>query len=149
MATKPGECALLCPACPQPDINLPVRWELHSEDKQYVPYMFFLRDTHACRLNRWLYTLFLGIDGNFKLKRKRVSSDEQDPALSDGWAYMVEERAMNAHLEKNRDYKQEVSNGYLGSLVVIEKTSSEVRASIITQSTTPTRKRVVSQLRVR
>jgi hypothetical protein len=26
-ATKPGECALLCPACPQPGKNLPPDWE--------------------------------------------------------------------------------------------------------------------------
>jgi hypothetical protein len=26
-ATKPGELALLCPACPQPGKNLPVDWE--------------------------------------------------------------------------------------------------------------------------
>lgn len=57
---------------------------------------------------RWLYTLFLGIDGNFKLKRKRVSSDEQDPGLSDGWAYVVEEKALKSHLAKHWDYKQEV-----------------------------------------
>ena len=26
---KEGECALLCPACPHPDINMPVGWEDH------------------------------------------------------------------------------------------------------------------------
>lgn len=39
-ATKLGECALLCPACPQPDINLPVRWEYISDDKQCVSHIY-------------------------------------------------------------------------------------------------------------
>lgn len=34
--TKPGECAIVCPACPQPDINLPEEWELEPEERQYV-----------------------------------------------------------------------------------------------------------------
>lgn len=27
LATKPGECAIVCGACPLPDINLPAGWE--------------------------------------------------------------------------------------------------------------------------
>jgi hypothetical protein len=34
--TQPGELAVVCPACPQPDINLPENWETVSDDKQYV-----------------------------------------------------------------------------------------------------------------
>ena len=26
-ATRPGECGVLCPACPQPGKNLPVGWQ--------------------------------------------------------------------------------------------------------------------------
>ena len=33
-ATKLGECAVLCPACPQPDKNLPPGWQDVPEDKQ-------------------------------------------------------------------------------------------------------------------
>jgi hypothetical protein len=32
-ATKPGECALLCPACPHPGKNLPPGWEEDAFDK--------------------------------------------------------------------------------------------------------------------
>lgn len=32
--TKEGQLAVLCPACPQPDINLAPGWELAPEDKQ-------------------------------------------------------------------------------------------------------------------
>lgn len=31
LATSQGECAVLCPACPQPGKNLPVDWELASK----------------------------------------------------------------------------------------------------------------------
>lgn len=36
MGTKEGQLAVLCPACPQPDINLPPGWEEAPADKQYV-----------------------------------------------------------------------------------------------------------------
>ena len=30
--TKPGELALLCPACPRPGVNLPDNWDTVSDD---------------------------------------------------------------------------------------------------------------------
>ncbi|KAF8066636.1 hypothetical protein FPV67DRAFT_1417508 [Lyophyllum atratum] len=73
VATKPGECAVLCPACPQPGINLKEGWKNASPE------------------DRFLYRLFLAIDANFRLKRKKVSSYEADPGLSKGWAYFLPE----------------------------------------------------------
>jgi hypothetical protein len=35
-ATSPGECAVLCPACPQPGKNLPHGWEDVPKAKRYV-----------------------------------------------------------------------------------------------------------------
>jgi hypothetical protein len=35
-STKPGECALLCPACPQPGKNLPTDWDKVPFEKAYV-----------------------------------------------------------------------------------------------------------------
>ena len=32
--TKEGECAVLCPACPLPDINLPANWKEKPESEQ-------------------------------------------------------------------------------------------------------------------
>ncbi|KIJ58154.1 hypothetical protein HYDPIDRAFT_103222 [Hydnomerulius pinastri MD-312] len=46
--TKEGSCAVLCPACPDPERNLPVDWEEISKFK------------------RFLYALFLAIDANFR-----------------------------------------------------------------------------------
>ncbi|TDL14220.1 hypothetical protein BD410DRAFT_846231 [Rickenella mellea] len=78
--TEEGECAVLCPACPQPTMNLPDEW------KNAPPEV------------AWLYTLILAMDANFRLKRKKVSSDAVDPALSKGWSYFVEERAFKDHI---------------------------------------------------
>jgi hypothetical protein len=52
--------------------------------------------------NRYLHALFLALDANFQLKRKNISSDEADPGLSKGWAYIVEETKYKAHLELHK-----------------------------------------------
>ncbi|KAF9549685.1 hypothetical protein CPC08DRAFT_648139, partial [Agrocybe pediades] len=70
--TKRGECAVLCAACPQ-KATLPDGWE------------------NAPVTMRFLYCLFLGLDANFRLKRKMISSNAKDPSLSHGWSYFVEE----------------------------------------------------------
>jgi hypothetical protein len=36
MVTKPGECAVLCPTCPQPGLNLEVGWELEPRERRYM-----------------------------------------------------------------------------------------------------------------
>ncbi|KAF8056174.1 hypothetical protein FPV67DRAFT_1432087 [Lyophyllum atratum] len=92
MATKPGQCAVLCPACPQPGINLPPNWEMAPEDRKF------------------LYALFIGMDANFRLKRKVASSEERDPSLGGGWAFFVEEKAYKAYLGPRWNQKQERSD---------------------------------------
>lgn len=52
-----------------------------------------------CTLARWLYQLYLGIDANFRLKRRDVSTDATDPGLNHGYAYFVEEIAYKQYLE--------------------------------------------------
>ncbi|KAF8136194.1 hypothetical protein EV363DRAFT_1293923 [Boletus edulis] len=86
-ATGEGECAALCPACPQPGKNLLAGWIEVPPEKQ------------------WLYGLFVAIDANFRLKRKVVSSDVADPGLSCGWAYFVEETAYKSYLVNAADTK--------------------------------------------
>ncbi|EDR12084.1 uncharacterized protein LACBIDRAFT_324502 [Laccaria bicolor S238N-H82] len=83
--TGNGQCAVLCPACPQPGWNLPANW------KESMP------------SQRFLYCLFLAIDANFRLKRKHVSSDEADPSLMDGSAYFVKETEYKSYLSKYSD----------------------------------------------
>ncbi|KAJ7700970.1 hypothetical protein B0H14DRAFT_2648615 [Mycena olivaceomarginata] len=48
--TRPGELAVVCPACPQPGVNLPADWESASGEE------------------RFLYILYIAIDACFRLK---------------------------------------------------------------------------------
>ena len=43
--TTPGELAVLCPACPYPDINLPPDWR--SAAKAYVLYSIIISSIYA------------------------------------------------------------------------------------------------------
>ncbi|KAG2090914.1 uncharacterized protein F5147DRAFT_748193 [Suillus discolor] len=89
--TGNGECAVICPACPQPSRNLPDNWE------------------EAPKETRWLYGLFLAIDANFRLKRRMVSKDSADPGLGNGWAYFVEETAYKRYLQSHNGTLQQKS----------------------------------------
>ncbi|KAH7906050.1 hypothetical protein BJ138DRAFT_1138106 [Hygrophoropsis aurantiaca] len=91
-STKPGQCAVICPACPQPGMNLPDCFE----------------DLPA--VQQWLYTKFIAIDANFRLKRDDVSSDAADPSLSQGWGTFVEETGFKAHIERCAHIPQEKSS---------------------------------------
>ncbi|KZP24407.1 hypothetical protein FIBSPDRAFT_1011668, partial [Athelia psychrophila] len=87
-ATKEGECAVLCPACPQPGKNLAADWQDAPASIQY------------------LFALFLGNDANFRMVRKRVSSEAADPTLSQGWSYFCEVTKYREHLAKYADQKE-------------------------------------------
>lgn len=61
---------------------------------------------HDCRAHfyvacRWLYTQFLAVDANFKLKLK--DRGFQDIELAPGWAYFVEEESYQDAVNKLRD----------------------------------------------
>ncbi|KAG6907526.1 hypothetical protein DXG01_008615 [Tephrocybe rancida] len=79
--TRVGECAVLCPACPIPRVNLPEGWE------------------NAPSHESWLYSLFVGIDANFRLKRLKTSTDERDPGLNRGYAYFVNDTEFKRYLD--------------------------------------------------
>ncbi|KAJ7161709.1 hypothetical protein C8R46DRAFT_1284049 [Mycena filopes] len=97
-ATKPGECALLCPACPHPGKNLSPDWEKVPFEKAFI------------------YALFLAIDANFRLKRKDVSTEEDDPGLGDGWSFFGPVKPYMEHLDKHWDQKQEPDRESLGTV---------------------------------
>ncbi|KAG6807687.1 hypothetical protein H0H92_006699, partial [Tricholoma furcatifolium] len=82
--TKPGECAVECPACPIAKKNMREGW----------------RDAPANQ--KFLHAAFIGIDANFRLKRKDVSSEALDPALGDGLAYFVKQEPYTIHLAKHK-----------------------------------------------
>ncbi|KAG6836119.1 hypothetical protein H0H93_011191 [Arthromyces matolae] len=87
-ATKEGECAVICPACPQPDANLPPDWKSAPPEKKF------------------LYALFVAIDANFRLKRRCVSSEQHDPSLSEGWSFFVNEEPYKKHITTTWNHKQ-------------------------------------------
>jgi len=103
--TKEGELAVECPACPHPGRNLPEGWENAPPEIRYVdpPLLYKL---HGC-LNlyaRWLYTLFIAIDANFRagLKDRGLFDIE----LAPGWAYLVEELKYQHHIKNHLDAKE-------------------------------------------
>lgn len=59
-------------------------------------------------MTRWLYSLFLGLDANFRLKRKDVSSDKRDGSLSLGWSYFVPNEPYKDHLAKYKGESEPV-----------------------------------------
>ncbi|KAI0757483.1 hypothetical protein C8Q80DRAFT_1092841, partial [Daedaleopsis nitida] len=79
-ATKAGELVVECAACPHPGKNLPDGWE------------------NAPAETKWLYTLFLMIDANFRARLKDRGFD--DVELAPGWSYYVEERAYMEHIQR-------------------------------------------------
>ncbi|KAJ7248186.1 hypothetical protein B0H12DRAFT_1203131 [Mycena haematopus] len=93
-ATKRGELALKCRACPQPGWNLPDDWE--NIDPLY----------------RYIYWLFLAQDANFRLSNRSVSSEAADPILGDGMGYFCKREGPDgykAHIAKNAN-EREISN---------------------------------------
>ncbi|KAJ3722200.1 hypothetical protein C8R42DRAFT_641636 [Lentinula raphanica] len=71
--TRSGEMGMKCPACPRPDVNLPSNWK------------------DAPPKRRYLYWIFFAIDACFRLKRRLVSSEAQDPDLDVGGSYFTED----------------------------------------------------------
>ncbi|KAJ7145473.1 hypothetical protein C8R46DRAFT_966281 [Mycena filopes] len=90
--TQPGECALLCPACPQPGKNMAPGWEDTPKDHQFI------------------HSLFVAMDANFRLKRKDVSTEEKDPGLGNGWGFFCDVAAYMVHVKKHWNQKQDRSH---------------------------------------
>ena len=59
---------------------------------------------------RWLYSLILVIDANFRLKLKEKGI-EDDPALGDGWAHWVSSKPYQAYI-KEYGYQAEVRHDF-------------------------------------
>lgn len=53
--------------------------------------------------NRYLHALNIGLDANFRLKRKDVSSEAANPGLSHGWGYFVEDKEYKKHLKDHEN----------------------------------------------
>ncbi|KAI0703791.1 hypothetical protein BC835DRAFT_1230192, partial [Cytidiella melzeri] len=88
--TRPGELCVVCPACPNPQVNLPDNWETASDDIKY------------------LYTVVVALDANFRLRRRAISNEMRDPALGSGWGYFVEDNRYRGYLQ-DRTEDDEIS----------------------------------------
>ncbi|KAJ7076920.1 hypothetical protein C8R43DRAFT_1143595 [Mycena crocata] len=86
--TQPGECAVLCPACPRPGVNIPDDWQKAPPEK------------------RFLYVFFLALDACFRLKHRMISSHLRDPGLGTGWAYFTESEPFRKFLLTVTDQKE-------------------------------------------
>ncbi|KAF7974572.1 hypothetical protein HWV62_11944 [Athelia sp. TMB] len=86
--TAQGELAVLCRACPIPDINLPSDWADGPPKFQF------------------LYILIVCIDACFWFKNRLRSSDEKDPTLGPGWAFMVDHGPYLDHVKKYATEKE-------------------------------------------
>ncbi|KAJ7790154.1 hypothetical protein B0H14DRAFT_3571055 [Mycena olivaceomarginata] len=86
--TKPGECALLCPACPQPGKNLPPNWENAPENKRAI-------SRHRRKLSP---------------QAEGCSTEERDPGLGNGLAFFNDINAYMDHVKRNWDQKQDRSH---------------------------------------
>lgn len=77
-----------------------------------IPSLVFCCNTDY-KYFRYLFALFLGNDANFRMVRKKVSSEEADPTLSAGWSYFCEMTKYREHLAKYGDQKEVVSHWFM------------------------------------
>lgn len=98
---SPGELALICLACPQPGINLPLAWMSVAIAMRCV---FFVSKPWTTNIphrgKSFLYTLYVSIDANFRLKN-RLRNNNKDDGLHTGLAYFVEQKPYNEHILKH------------------------------------------------
>lgn len=59
--------------------------------------------------NRFIYTTFVALDANFRLKRRAISNETRDPSMSAGWGHFIEGSAYREHL-KNYVNQDDVSS---------------------------------------
>ncbi|KAI3605284.1 hypothetical protein WG66_013037 [Moniliophthora roreri] len=81
--TQEGTCAVPCRACPIPGVNLPENWHQAPASK------------------KWLYSLLLAEDANFKQKARARPNDHRDVPLNPGWGCTV---AHKPYLEEMAKY---------------------------------------------
>ena len=63
-----------------------------------------------CLFLRYLHALNIGLDANFRLKRKAVSSNVADPGLSQGFSYFVSDQPFREYLEPRANEKEPKSS---------------------------------------
>lgn len=66
---------------------------------------FLLSNMRAGRVTskRFLYMTVIALNANFRLRRRTISNEERDPAMSSGWGYFVEDKSYREFLKKRVD----------------------------------------------
>ncbi|KAI1783692.1 hypothetical protein LXA43DRAFT_977006 [Ganoderma leucocontextum] len=88
-AVGPGDLAVRCPACPQPDVNLPEGWR---DDKK-----------------QWKYTRSVVLDGNFSAQHRKMRNPADDVPLADGHAFMVTDAPYKEHLKTAAEFREKTT----------------------------------------
>ncbi|EJD51418.1 hypothetical protein AURDEDRAFT_57413 [Auricularia subglabra TFB-10046 SS5] len=104
--------AIHCPACPRPGVNLEDNWKdkLTSKNQYAQP---ILEESGGLMLIRHVYTVFIGIDGNFQAVLKAKRHDVLDEPLVNGRAYFTPLGPFAAHMKKyDEDDPGEVGPSY-------------------------------------
>ncbi|KAJ3565608.1 hypothetical protein NP233_g7520 [Leucocoprinus birnbaumii] len=101
---RPGSLAVQCPACPEIGFNVEedVLKNVFESQTSVLSFVYCYGGNFDM-IDRHLYTLFISIDGNFRLQRKRKNNDPNDKALGEGRAYFVENAAFKAYLNSLAD----------------------------------------------
>ena len=100
-AINEGDLAIECPACPHPGRNLPDDW-MSRIDSCVISFSF--RILFNWRI-RWLFTLFIMLDANFRLKLKQRLI-QNDICLGDGLSYYVMGAPYKKHLKSVFEEKE-------------------------------------------
>lgn len=103
ITTRSGDLAVVCPACPMPDVNIPEDWKDAPLE---------LKSVSPCRSkmclsigSRFLYLLIVALDANFRLKNLMRSSVARDPGLHTGLAYFPDDEPYRKHILKYASQK--------------------------------------------
>lgn len=75
---------------------------MHLESNGKCRSLVYQVSSHRPR--RWLYTLYLSVDANFKLRSKDRGA--QDVYMGPGWAYVVEEKKYKEHIKQFANTKE-------------------------------------------
>ncbi|KAF9030906.1 hypothetical protein BJ165DRAFT_1535567 [Panaeolus papilionaceus] len=98
LGTELGGTLVECPLCPHPEKNLPGNWDADTSDA-------------------FLYTLFVAIDANFKLKQKDHGLD--DIELGSGWGAFVEQEPYIKHITAKVDEPENTTQSCVQPLAAL------------------------------
>ena len=97
LGTRPGDLAVVCPACPHPGVNLPQNWtEVHKDNQCILPKVSINLLDRSRKHFRYLFQQILAVDANFRLKNRLHT--RSDIGFGTGLAYFVEPEPYHAYL---------------------------------------------------